>query len=58
LISQKNDLSVRACLGAVPNFSTRAPPDSITAHIRVPPFAYVFWVIWTAIYTIFIQFMK
>jgi len=36
---------VRFCLGAVPNASTRAQPDSITAHIRAPPFPCVFWVI-------------
>jgi len=48
----KNELSVRFCLGTVPNASTRAQPDSITPHIRAPPFPYVFWVIWTIIYTI------
>jgi len=34
----KKKKSVKFCLGTVPNFFSRWQPDSITAHLRAPPF--------------------
>ncbi len=52
---QKNELSVRLCLGVVPSFSTRKPSNPISNHIRVAPFPYMVWVTWNMFFLTFLN---